>query len=82
MLARCSTSTQVSVSVASTKVALTLQGLSLAKSRGKDLQDCIMLGSVLVLCNGGTTSQDMGDTLGALLHSLRITSPGLAVFLF
>ena len=60
MLARCSTSTQVSVSVASTKVALSLQGLSLLEE--KDLQGCIMSGSVLVLCKGGTTSQDMGDT--------------------
>ena len=36
MLARCSTRTLVSVSVASTKVALSLQGVSLAKSRRKE----------------------------------------------
>ena len=67
MLARCSTRTQVSVSVASTKVALSLQGLSLAKSRRKGSSGLHMSGrSVLVLCKGATTSQDMGNTSGAL----------------
>ena len=56
MLGHCSPRTLSSVSVASTKVALSLQGLGLAEPRRK----------VLVLCKGSTTSQDMGDTFSGL----------------
>ena len=59
MLAHCSTHTLVSVSVASTKVALSLQHLSLG------FVDSV--GSVLVLCKGSTTSQDMGNTFRSFI---------------
>ena len=64
MLLHCSTRTLVSVSVASTKVALSLEGLSLEE---KYVQGCVMSGNVLVLCKGGTTRQDMGDTFRSLI---------------
>ena len=67
MLARCSTRTQVPVLVASTKVALSLRAYVLQNLEEKDLQGCIMSGSVLVLCKGKTTSQDMGDTLRSFI---------------
>ena len=41
-----------------------------------------MSGNVLVLCKGSTTIQEMGDTLGALLHSLHITSPVVSMCVF
>ena len=43
-----------------------LQGLHVSLEE-KDLQGCIMSGNVLVLCKGGTTSQDMGDTFRSLI---------------
>ena len=50
MLGHCYTRILASISVASTKVALSLQGRSLAKSKRKVSSGCIMSGNVLVLC--------------------------------
>ena len=75
MLRHCSTITMASLSVASTKVALSLQGLRLAKSRRKS----IFSGNVLVLCKRSSTSPEMVTLSRVLLHSLHITSPVVSV---
>ena len=75
MLRHCSTITLASLPVASSKVALSLQGLSLAKSRRKS----IFSGNVLVLCKRSSTSPDMVTISRVLLHSLHITSPVVSV---
>ena len=75
MLRYCSTITLASLSVASTKVALSLQGLSLANSRRKS----IFSGNVLVLCKRSSTSPEMVTLSRVLLHSLHITSPVVSV---
>ena len=69
-----------SISVARTKVALSLQGLSLAKSLGKVSSSCIMSGNVLVLCKlSGQPARTWATLLVALLHSPYITSPVVSV---
>ena len=61
---------------------MSLQAWVLQNLEDKYLQGCVMSGSVLVLCKASTTSQDMGDTFRALLHSLHITSPVVSVCIF
>ena len=83
MLVRCSTRTQVLVLVASTKVALSLQGVRLAKSRRKGSSGLHYVRELCLFRARAVQPARTWATLsGALLHSLNVTWPVVSVCVF
>ena len=83
MLARFSTGTQVSVSVAGNKVALSLQGLRRQQNLEKRIFRAALCRVVYLFCARAVQPPRTWATLsGALLHSLHITSPIVSVCVF
>ena len=83
MLAHCSPLTLALVSVAITKVALSLQGLDLAKCRKTVPLGLRYVGSCIFFCARVVQPARIWATLsGTLLHSPHITSPVAPAYVF